>query len=511
MNKKKTFVSLAVAAALTASFAVTANATEDTPTTTVVTGETAVNALLSEGMTADNINFSCSNDTQIASFSAPENMGLPFNEGIVLSTGYAENIFNTYLGSSNLDGSTDEELTSIYQSEGYTGVATDAVRLSFDIVPTTSAFSFDFFFASTEYDQAQRYNDVFALWVIDSETGEKFNIAQTPFGKTVNVQNTVTKDSEGYVKYTESSKYYNTVSGCNLNGYDFSFQGFTTMFTADASTLKNSNGNNVIQQGKPVTVSFAIADCGDHIRDSAIFIRSKSINFVPVEKKEYTVTFDANGGLCDVESMVTGTDGTLEAVPEASYENHTFDGWYTSPSGGEKIDVTTVFNDNTTVYAHWLAESYTISFDTDGGKEIADMVYTSEDSSIIPAAEKDGFTFTGWSVVSGDGNWNSDEIVAVGTSVNGMYGNLTLKANWKEIPAEEPTTAEPTTVALSNDTTSTKDAASSTKDTATTDQIKSTTSNGVVQTGNVFPASIILVVLLSGVATVYVLRRKEII
>ncbi|MCH5297571.1 MAG: InlB B-repeat-containing protein [Ruminococcus sp.] len=511
MNKKKTLLSFITAAALTASFAITVNAAEDQPLVTCVSGETAVNSLLSEGMTADNITSSFASEEQIAIFSVPEDMGLPFNDGVVLSTGYTDKLFNSSLASGNLGGKGDDELTAMYQSEGYTGDTNDAVKLSFDIVPTTSSLSFDFFFASTEYNQNARYNDVFALWIIDSETGEKFNVAHTPFGKIVNVQNTVTKDSQGNVKYTESSKYYNAVNNHNINGYNFGVQGFTTMFTADASSLKNSLGNSVIQPGKVVTVSFAIADCGDYIRDSAIFIRSKSINFVPSEKKKYTVTFDANGGICDVKSAVTGTDGTLEILPEASYENHIFDGWYTKASGGDKVDVTTVFSEDTTLYAHWIAESYTIKFDTDGGKEIADMVYTSDDSYTIPAAEKDGYEFAGWSVVSGDGNWNIDENIVSGTSVNGMYGNLSLKANWTEIPTTEPTTVEPTTIAPSEDATSATGVAVSTKDTATPDQKKTDNSNGVIQTGIVFPTSVTLIVLISGLAVVYFLHRKEII
>lgn len=214
--------------------------------------------------------------------------------------------------------------------------------------------------------------------------------------------------------------------------------------------------------------------------------------------------------MCDVESATTGTDGTLESLPEALYENHIFDGWYTKPSDGDKVDVTTVFNENTTVYAHWLAESYTIKFDTDGGKEIADMVYTSEDSSTIPAAEKDGFVFEGWSIVSGDGNWNSDEKLESGVSVYGMYGNLSLKANWSEIPATEPTAVAPSeeTTVASSTSVSTKDSAS-TNDTATPDRKKTDNSNGVIQTGSVFSATLILIVLISGIAAVYFIRRKE--
>lgn len=498
-------ISILVASAMMASFASVnvsaANVTE--PTVTTVTAEEAANAVMSEGVTAQNASIDvCAGDYQVATFAVPDAMGLPFSEGLLLTTGNSTSVFQSSISSATLgnSGDGDADLTEIYNNLGFSGSTNDAVKLSFDLVPTASDLTFDFFFASTEYDQNIKYNDVFALWIIDSETGEKFNVAKTPFGKIVNVDNTVTKDANGNRTYTESSKYYNYLSDCDLNGYGFGVQGITTMFTADAGSLVNSNGNKVVQAGKSVKVCFAIADCGDSVRDSIIFIRGNSLDYKPVEKKEYTVTFDANGGSCNVASAMTGTDGTLETLPEAVYEEHVFDGWYTKASGGEKIDVTTVFEQDTTVYAHWTAESYTITFDTDGGNAVEDIIYNNESTDTLPSAEKNGYNFAGWTVVAGDGNWEIDSTVEAGKSLAGMYGNVTLKAVWEEIPTTvpettvAPTTAEPTTVAP-------------TTKAATVDEVPD---GKAVQTGTAVPSVAILMVLLAGIAVSFYARKKEV-
>lgn len=504
MKGIKKILSITMIAAILCSFSIGASAVESSasPTATTVTAEQAVDAMLSEGMSAENINLTAADNKQLGYFKAPNDMKLPFDEGIVLSTGYANGIFTVNDTSTSLSGSGNSYLTEIYQSDGFSEVTYDAVELSFDLVPTKAALTFDFFFASTEYDQPKQYNDTFALWVIDSETGERFNIAKTPFGKVVNVQNTVTKDGIGNMLYTDNSKYYNAVLGNNYNGYDFGMLGVSTMFSADAASLKNSKGEPVIQSGKKVTLSFAIADSADHVMDSAIFIRSNSVKFEEAVTKEYTVTFDANGGSCDVENAKTGTDGTLESLPLAVMDgNYTFDGWYTKPSGGEKIDVSTVFEADTTVYAHWKAAEYTIKFDVDGGDEIGDMIYNSESTDVIPAANKNGFTFEGWQVVSGDGNWNIDEVVAAGTSVNGMYGNLTLKAIWKENPTEPQTTVSvPQTTQPTQPTT---------KAQATVDESVKVVDSANVQTG--FNTSIIVIAMIFAVcagAVWFVTKRK---
>ena len=68
----------------------------------------------------------------------------------------------------------------------------------------------------------------------------------------------------------------------------------------------------------------------------------------------YTVTFDATGGAVTSASGQTGVDGTLSTLPAPTRSgSYRFDGWYTAATGGEAVTTATVFNSNTTIYAHW--------------------------------------------------------------------------------------------------------------------------------------------------------------
>lgn len=69
----------------------------------------------------------------------------------------------------------------------------------------------------------------------------------------------------------------------------------------------------------------------------------------------YEITFDANGGQCDTKNMYTDTAGKLSALPTPTRGGYTFDGWFTEQSGGTAVTAETVYNANTTLYAHWMA------------------------------------------------------------------------------------------------------------------------------------------------------------
>ena len=77
----------------------------------------------------------------------------------------------------------------------------------------------------------------------------------------------------------------------------------------------------------------------------------------------YTVTFDANGGSVTPAGAETGEDGKPESLPTPTREGYTFDGWFTAADGGEKVTTDTVFEQNTTIYAHWTKESSGVNSD----------------------------------------------------------------------------------------------------------------------------------------------------
>ena len=71
------------------------------------------------------------------------------------------------------------------------------------------------------------------------------------------------------------------------------------------------------------------------------------------ENQTCTVTFNGNGGVPSV-IRITTIDQKLPELPTATHSGrYSFDGWYTEKNGGTKITTATLFDKDTTVYAHW--------------------------------------------------------------------------------------------------------------------------------------------------------------
>ena len=101
------------------------------------------------------------------------------------------------------------------------------------------------------------------------------------------------------------------------------------------------------------------------------------------ENQTYTVTFNGNGG-SPANSTMTTTGKKLSSLPIATRSGrYSFDGWYTEKNGGTKITTATVFDKNTTVYAHW---TYTGS--TGGGVTTYPITVKSAKNGDVTASHK---------------------------------------------------------------------------------------------------------------------------
>ncbi len=90
--------------------------------------------------------------------------------------------------------------------------------------------------------------------------------------------------------------------------------------------------------------------------------------------------------------------GTLATRPDApaATPGYTFGGW-NKADGTAWNYASDKVTDNITLYAKWAANTYTITFDTAGGSEIAPI--TQEYGTVITAPEaptREGYTFIGW-------------------------------------------------------------------------------------------------------------------
>ncbi|MBQ8452142.1 MAG: InlB B-repeat-containing protein, partial [Clostridia bacterium] len=81
--------------------------------------------------------------------------------------------------------------------------------------------------------------------------------------------------------------------------------------------------------------------------------------------KYITITFAGNGGTNGTTSYVetlNGSSTTVGTLPSTSRTGYTFDGWYTAESGGSQISASTSVSANTTYYAHWTPNKYTVRY-----------------------------------------------------------------------------------------------------------------------------------------------------
>ena len=70
---------------------------------------------------------------------------------------------------------------------------------------------------------------------------------------------------------------------------------------------------------------------------------------------EYNVTFDGNGGTSPAAQTTTGRK--LTSLPTSTQSGYSFNGWYTTKTGGNEITLDTVFTASVTVYAQWTKNS----------------------------------------------------------------------------------------------------------------------------------------------------------
>ena len=116
----------------------------------------------------------------------------------------------------------------------------------------------------------------------------------------------------------------------------------------------------------------------------------------------YAVTLNTNGGTINsgnVTGYTYGVGATLPAADDMTYTGHTFKGWYDNENltGSPVTAIGGAETGNKEYWAKWEINQYTITFDTNGGSEIAPI--TQDYGTKITAPDKPtrkGYTFKGW-------------------------------------------------------------------------------------------------------------------
>ena len=142
----------------------------------------------------------------------------------------------------------------------------------------------------------------------------------------------------------------------------------------------------------------------------------------------YAVTLNTNGGTINngnVTGYTYGVGATLPAADDMTYTGHTFKGWYDNEglAGDPVTAIGGAETGNKEYWAKWETNQYTITFDTNGGSEIASITQDYGTKITAPAdPTRKGYTFKGW----------DKEIPETMPAEN-----ITITARWKD--TEKPT------------------------------------------------------------------------
>ena len=196
-----------------------------------------------------------------------------------------------------------------------------------------------------------------------------------------------------------------------------------TYGTGSAVTDMKPHNNILTMRGALFTragytqVGWSTVDGGEKVYGfEDVYTQNEALTLYPVwNTNKYTITFDTNGG-SEIAPITQdyGTEITAPANP--TRKGYTFKGW-------DKEIPKTMPAENITVKAQWEINQYTITFDTNGGSEIAPI--TQDYGTEITAPDnptRKAYTFKGW----------DKEIPETMPAEN-----ITITARWKD--TEKPT------------------------------------------------------------------------
>ena len=146
----------------------------------------------------------------------------------------------------------------------------------------------------------------------------------------------------------------------------------------------------------------------------------------------YTVTLHLNDGTIangkDVTEYTYGTGATLPTADDITREGYTFEGWYedNSFSGSPVTEIGKTDTGKKEFYAKWTLNTYTVTFDNQGGSKVDSQTVSHGGTVTEPTAPTyEGYTFGGWYTEAGC-TTEYDFTTTVTES-------LTLYAKWKDV------------------------------------------------------------------------------
>ncbi len=233
---------------------------------------------------------------------------------------------------------------------------------------------------SIELPEPTRDRYTFDGWFLDEDLSEPFTIAALL---------TQTGELTLYAKWTSQIVQY-TIT-------------FESNGGSAVSAITQAPGTDVTAPTAPIKTDFTFAgwysDSG--LTTAYTFTTMPEENITLYAKWDpvvvnQTITFEVNGGSA-VSAITQAVGSAVTAPTPPTKTGYTFAGWYSDSGLTTAYSFTTMPADAMTLYAKWTVNSYTITFEENGGTAVVDLSANYNTTIVAPTPPtKTGYTFAGW-------------------------------------------------------------------------------------------------------------------
>ena len=261
-----------------------------------------------------------------------------------------------------------------------------------------------------------------------SKTGNTFTGWTGSNGTTSQTSVSIPSGSTGNKSYTANWSVNSYTATFNGNGGSAGTS-ITKPYGSQLGTLPTSSRTGYTFRGW-----FTATSGGTQITTTTTMPANNVTYYAQWNAHTYTVNYDANGGTgtTAASSHTYGVAKTLTANG-FSRTGYTFLGWSTSASAttatytnGQSVSNLTATNGGTvTLYAVWRINSYTLTYNANGGSVSPGSTVLTYNSSYgtLPTPTRSGYTFTGWYTAATGGT-------KVSSSTKMGAGNVNIYAQW---------------------------------------------------------------------------------
>lgn len=300
------------------------------------------------------------------------------------------------------------------------------------------------------------YNSTYGTLATTSRVGYTFNgwFTATSGGTQVTTGTTVTATSNHslYAQWTLINYTITLTKGTGVNIFTINNSSYNISESSQTRTLTRTALAGYTLNTPTITRTGTYGGSTPTISVNTITIPANSYGPFTVNQtttpNSFNITLDPNGGTAGSVTTISVVYNTSISAWTSSRmptrTGYTFTGFYTASSGGtQRINASgtyvaltnTTYTSAVTLYAQWTLDTYTITFNYNGGSEGAssttyDITTSKTLASVAGTPTRTGYTFDGWKPSSTVGSWNSGTTYQGSTNVQGYYGTVTLVAQW---------------------------------------------------------------------------------